>query len=101
MPSFLIKVTDNGVPVVGAEVRIHGIGVEDTDAAGLAEISTLGPLPVPVRGARYAARVRKVSGVAVDEAMPYRVTINHPRGAAGPMLNLTPGVETIYDVSRT
>ena len=82
-------------PVVGAEVRIEGVGVDDTDRAGVATI----PIPVAkviTRGTSYATRTGRAAGEVADEPDLISLHVFHaPGGAHGDTVWATPGIELV------
>ncbi len=103
MASIIIKVTKDGVPLEGAEVRVSGIGVEDTDEDGCVDFSLTAALrgrgAVEIlRGARYAARVGKASGKVTDEADYALVQVFKGAFAGSFGAWLVPDVETVIEV---
>lgn len=66
MAKYVLRVVKGGQPVAGAEVRILGVGIDDTGANGVAEISFAGAKRLS-RGTRYAARIGKLVGLVDDE----------------------------------
>lgn len=66
MAKYVIQVSNGGQPVAGAEVRILGVGIDDTGANGVAEIPVAGTKRL-ARGTRFAARIGKLAGLVDDE----------------------------------
>ena len=66
MANYIVRVTRGGQPVAGAVVRIVGVGIDDTDATGVAQVPIAGTKRL-TRGTRYAARIGKAAGTVADE----------------------------------
>jgi len=103
MSDIIIKVTKDGSPLEGAEVRVPGIGVEDTDVNGVARFdlgqSLRGRGAIEtLRGPRYAARTKKASGRVTDEPDYIYVHVLYDGGSAGAGIWFTPDVESVVEV---
>lgn len=99
MAKYVLRVTSGGQAVAGAEVRILGVGIDDTDANGIAEIPIAGTKRL-ARGTRYAARKGKPAGMVDDEPdmLDLIVTVRDGTGkevyAGGHRIAVVPDVQT-------